>query len=152
MEKLINLDYSRPGDHSFDSECEGCEFNVNNEFSTTEKREPEDLDELLEEKRQMLHDLIEFDESYYRIFPGVEHEIKALIEEIKDLEDYLQETEDNPTETSYECPFCKIEMLEEDNENLFDENVQLIERLQEQDEKIKDLKKIINKLTYSDRN
>ena len=143
-------------DHSFDeeeNECEGCEFNVNGECTKPEEDEDfeRDLDELLEEKREMLDELIGFQSQYDRFFPGVVYEIEALIDEIKKLEDYLQEVEDNPTEELCECPFCKIEMLEEDNENLFDENIQLIERLQEQDEQIKDLKEIINKLTYSDR-
>ena len=127
-------------DHSID-ECEGCEFNVNGEYCKEEPEEFErDLNDLLNEKRSMLGELIDFTEAYDREAHGVEHEIEALNNEIKDLEDYLQEVEDNPTEGLCECPFCKIEMLEEENENLFDENLQLIERLQEKDKEINDLK------------
>ena len=107
-----------------------------------------DLSDLLEEKYTILNRLIKFNSEYDRFFPGVENEIEALNEEIHELEDYLSETEDNPTEVLCECPFCKIEMLEEDNENLFDENIQLIERLREKDEEIEMLKTLINKLTY----
>jgi len=147
-------------DHSFDEEeNEGFEFNVNGECVKPEDEYLErDLDELLEEKRCMLTELIGFQSQYDRFFPGVNLEIEALIDEIKDLEDYLQGVEDNlqgvednPTEELCECPFCKIEMLEEDNENLFDENVNLIEQLQEKDKEINSLNKLIIQLTYSDR-
>ena len=91
----------------------------------------------LENKEQQLSDLLKFVEinDGYR-FDYLEHEIELLKMEILNLNSYLIELE-----SDCDCPFCKIDELEAENEGLCNENISLCLQLKEKDLENENLKK-----------
>lgn len=94
----------------------------------------------LANKEQQLSDLLKFVEinDGYQ-FGYLEHEIDVLKMEIENLKAYFFELSDD----GCECPFCKIDELEVENEGLCDENINLCLQLKEKDSEIEKLKKQI---------
>jgi hypothetical protein len=98
----------------------------------------EEIKNDLANKEQQLSDLekfIEINDGYQ--FGYLEHEIDNLKMEIENIKDYLNEVEGE----ACECPFCKIDELEAENEGLCDENVYLCLQLKEKDLEIEKLKR-----------
>jgi len=97
----------------------------------------EEIKNDLANKEQQLSDLenfIEINDGYQ--FGYLEHEIDNLKMEIENLKDYLNDVDNE----ACECPFCKIDELEEENEGLCDENVYLCLQLKEKDIEIEKMK------------
>lgn len=87
----------------------------------------------LANKEQQLSDLLKFveiNDGYH--FDYLEHEIDILKTEIENIKAYLTEL----TDDDCECPFCKIDELEAENEGLCDENINLCLQLKEKEQDI----------------
>ena len=99
------------------------EYNDGNEISI------EQVEVDLVNKQQQLSDLLKFIEinDGYQ-FGYLEHEIDVLKMEIENLKAYLDELEGD-----CECPFCKIDELEDENEGLCAENINLCLQLKEKE-------------------
>lgn len=122
--------------------CENTTFEVEEliEVDEDEDNNKIDIEQIkteLRDKENQLAELLDFlDRNGGYQFNCLNREIELLKMEILNINSYLIELE-----SDCDCPFCKIDELEVENEGLCDENINLCLQLKEKDLEIEKLKK-----------